>query len=153
MKRRHEHPSQAGFTILEVVLAMGVLVVGMTVLLSLLTFGAALSHTAVLRTQTATAIEAVLADLEESFFPLSDEGEVGEPVRVVDKALPTAPGVVYSATPTVNPDEPLEYSVAVEVSWETTGVRRAQRFETILLREISFGERMRRRFIERSLKQ
>ena len=62
--------------------------------------------------------------------------------------------MVYSATATPNPDgprdgdAPLEYRVDVDVSWEASGVRRARRYETILLREIPFGERLRRRFVE-----
>jgi len=152
MRLRHDLRT-AGFTIIEVVLAMGVLVLGMTVLLGLLTFGAALSQTAAMRTSSANAIEAVMADLEETLFPLSDDGEVGEPQNIERRALPTAPGVLYSATAVQNPDEPLEYLVTVDVTWQASGVQRAQRFETILLREISFGERMRRRFVEKSLRE
>ena len=86
-------------------------------------------------------------------FPLEEDGSVGEPLAIKDRALETAPGVLYSATAKQNPNNELEYLVAVEVYWETSGVRRAQRFETILLREIAFGERMRRRFVERSVSQ
>lgn len=140
-----------GFTILEVVLAMGILVIGMTVLISLLTFGAALSRTAAMRTAAAGAIESVLADLEESMFPLDADGEVGEPLPIVDREVPTASGVVYSATAEQNPDRPVEYRVDVDMRWKSRGVQRARRFTTIMLREIPFGERMRRQFVEGSL--
>lgn len=143
-------PPSGGFTILEVVLAMGILVMGMSVLLSLLTFGAALTRTAALRTTASTAIEAVVADLEESLFPLAPDGSAGEPRVITDRRVPGAPGVVYSATARPNPDHELEYAVDVEVSWESSGVRRARSFQTLLLREVPFGERMRRRFVERS---
>ena len=142
--------SKAGFTILEVVLAMGILVIGMTVLLSLFTFGAALGRTAELRTSAATAVEAVMADLSESFFPLEEDGSVGEPVAVVERAVRAAPGVVYSATSMPNPERPDEYRVDVEMWWRNAGVRRAKKFTTILLREVPFGERMRREFVEGS---
>ena len=139
----------AGFTILEVVLAMGILAVGTTVVLSLLTFGAVLSKSAALATASATAIDAVVADLEEQLFPLAEDGTVGEPAAIVERPVPGAPGVVYSASASPNPERPLEYRVDVELSWNTGGVRRAHSFRTILLREIPFGERMRRRFVER----
>ncbi len=145
--------SSAGFTLIEVVLAMGVLVLGMTMLISLFTFGAALSRTAELRTAAASAIDAVMADLEETLFPIDEEtGEVGEPEPIVERPVPGSPGVVYSAEPVPNPDEPREYRVEIVMTWKSSGVRRARTFETLMLREIPFGERMRRRFVERTLR-
>lgn len=138
---------RGGFTLIEVVLAMGILVFGMSVLLSLFTFGAAVTRSSALRTASAATVEAVLADLEESLFPLEPDGTVGEPGEVVDRPVPGAPGVVYSATATPNPDDPLEYRVDVELTWDSGGVRRATSFRTLLLREVPFGERMRRRFV------
>jgi type II secretory pathway component PulJ len=154
MKRAlHSNPSlrrKAGFTILEVVLAMGILVIGMTVLLSLFTFGAALSRSAEMRTSAAVAVDAVLADLSETFFPLAADGSVGAPTAIEERGLASAPGVLYSATPTQNPQRPDEYRVDVHLWWQGGGVRRGETFTTILLREVSFGERMRRRFVEGS---
>ncbi len=135
-----------GFTILEVVLAMGILVVGMTSLLSLFTFGAALARSAEMRSKSAAAIEAVVADLEETLFPIEENGEVGEPEAIAERAIPGIEGAVYSATPTVNPDDANEYKVDVEVSWTSKGVRRARTFTVLLLREVPFDERLRRRF-------
>ena len=137
-----------GFTIIEVVVAMGILLLGMTVILGLLTFGAALSRTAALRAAASSAAEAVVVNLEESFFPLEENGEVGEPTDIVERQLPVLRGFVYSARATVNPDNPTEYRVDIEMSWESAGVRRSSRFSTLLLREIPFGERLRREFID-----
>jgi prepilin-type N-terminal cleavage/methylation domain-containing protein len=142
---------RSGFTILEVVLAMGILAIGSTVVLSLLTFGAALSQSAVLSTSSAAAIEAVISDLEETLFPLGPDGTLGEPVPIEDRPVPGVPGVLYSATATANPDHPIEYRVDVDVRWRSGGARRERRFQTILLRELSFGERMRRQFVERGV--
>jgi len=143
-------PRAHGFTILEVVLAMGILVVGMTVLLSLFTFGAALSRSAEMRTSAAVAVDAVLADLSETLFPLAPDGSVEEPVAIEERSLASAPGVLYSATPMQNPQRPDEYRVDVQMWWQGGGVRRGEEFTTILLREVPFGERMRRRFVEGS---
>lgn len=144
--------SRAGFTILEVLLALAILVFGMTAVLGLLTFGAALTKTAEQRTHAAAAAEAVVADLQESLFPLvpAADGtlEPGEPRDVVDKALAGAEGVVYSAKAQPNPQRDGEYRVDVELSWLSGGVRREQRFTTLLLRELPFGERLRRTFID-----
>ena len=64
--------------------------------------------------------------------------------------MPGYPWIVYSARATHNPEpvpgraSPLEYRVDVELSWKTRGVRRVQRFSVLLLRQVPFGERMRR---------
>jgi len=144
-----------GFTIVEVVLAMGILLIGAAAILSMLTFGASLTRAAQLRTAAATAVEAVRADLEANMFPYDptldgEEGEIGPPQTFVDRAVPGLSQVVYSATPIQNPDLPREYRVDVDITWTTGGVERNKQITWIMLREISFGERLRRRFVEKS---
>lgn len=139
--------SRSGFTLIEVVLAMGILVTGMTMLLGLYTFGAAMAKTAQLRASSAAAVEAVVADLESSFFPLEADGSVGLPEPVEERPVPTAPGVVYSASGQPNPENPREWRVDVRLSWTSSGVRREETFTTILLREVPFDERLRRRLL------
>jgi prepilin-type N-terminal cleavage/methylation domain-containing protein len=143
----------AGFTIIEVLVALAILVFGMTAVIGMLTFGAALTRTALLRTSAASVTQAVVADLEETLFPPagaagSDASEAGPPVEVKDRPLPSLPDVVYSAQAQENPARPLEYRVDVEISWKAAGVRREMRFSTLLVREVPFGERLRRRVVE-----
>ena len=151
--------SRAAFTIIEVIVAMGILLVGMSSILGLLSFGAAMSRTAALRTAAAASIEAVVADLEESLFPLTRDAttgawQVGEPAAIVDRPLPNKPGVTYSARATGNPLEskrpggPLRYEVAVEMNWNSGGRSRSKVFHVLLLREVPFGERLRREFVQ-----
>jgi type II secretory pathway pseudopilin PulG len=144
--------ARTGFTLVEVVLAMFVLLLGMTSILGLLSFGAALSRTAALRSGAANAIEAVTTDLEETLFPLEldDEGDevAGEPRDVVDHEIPGHPGLVYSTTSLPNPENPLEYRVEVDMKWAVGGTTRSKRFTTLLLREVPFGERLRARVVE-----
>jgi hypothetical protein len=139
-------------TIVEVLVAMGILLIGLTAVLGLLTTGAALSRSAALRTTAAAASEAVVADLAETLFPLEDPeavfGGVGEPLDVVERVLPGEPNIVYSARARQNPERPLEYLVEVELAWRSAGVRRVRRFTTLMVRELAFGERLRRRFVE-----
>lgn len=147
----------AGFTLVEVVLAMFILLIGMTTILGLLSFGAALAKTAELRTGAANSIDAVLADLEENLFPLvlvDGVEAAGEPRDITARPVPDHPGLVYSARATPRPVDdrtlgrPLEYRVDVEVTWSTSGTKRSRAFSTILLREVPFGERLRLRFVE-----
>ena len=143
---------RAGFTLLEVLLAMVLLFIGMASILGLLSFGAGLARTASLRGASAEAIESVMTDLEERLFPLArdDSGAevVGEPRDRVDEPVPGHPGLTYSTRSTPNPENPLEYRVDVEVRWSVSGNARTKSFTTLLLRQIPFGERLRRDFIE-----
>lgn len=156
---------RSGFTLLEVVLAMGLLMVGMSVILTLLTFGAGLSRESEKRADAAAAVRAVVADLEESLFPLSAEGVIGEPVPITDRPLPGYPGLTYSATATVNPDRagdvplmetpgialragPIEYRVDISINWLAGGATQTRQFSALLPREVPFGTRMRRLFVD-----
>jgi len=148
---------QSGFTLLEVLLAMGVLLLGVSMLLGLLTFGAALARSAALRGKASVSVEAVVQDLEERLFTLLPDGTAGAPRPIADRPVPGTRGVVYSATAEPLPGSPLtdvggvsvarEYLVDIEVRWTTGGVQRTKAWRTVLLREVPFGERMRRRFL------
>ena len=140
----------SGFTILEVVLAMGILLIGVTAVIGLLTFGAALTHASQMRTAAANVSEAVLADLDESLFPLEEDGSVGEPNDFTDRPLPGFEGVTYSVKTVANPERPDEYRVDVEMKWESGGVLRSHEFSTLMAREVPFGERMRAEFVSRN---
>lgn len=135
--------ARAGFTILEVLVAMGILLFGMVAVLALLTWGAGTTRSAQLRTSAAAAAEAVVADLEESLFP-EVGGEAGEPLEIQARRPPGAAGVSYSARAVQNPERPVEYRVDVEMTWDSQGVRKDLSFTTLLLREVPFGERLRR---------
>ncbi len=160
--KRSRPGGSAGFTIIEVVLAMGLLLLGMSAILGLLSFGAALARTAALRTGAASAIEAVVAELEESLFPLQvdpDTGiaRAGEPHVIQGRPVPGHPGLVYNAEPIAvrgsddGPDVPQRYRVDIDITWQSGGRRRAKTFTALLLREVPFGERLRRQFIQRDL--
>ncbi len=148
--------AQAGFTLIEVMLAMFVLLLGMSSLLGLLTFGAALSRGAALRSASAGSVEKIVADLEESLFPLVlvDGLEVaGEPERIQDRPVPGHPGLFYDALATPLPDDrhspPLEYVVEIKMHWDLSGTRRSSDFKILMLREVPFGARMRQLLVER----
>ena len=134
---------RGGFTILEVILGMGILLIGMTAIIGLMTFGAALAHAAQMRTAAANVAEAIVADLDESLFPLEEDGSVGEPTEFENRPLPGFEGVTYSIETRVNPEHSDEYRVDVQMNWESGGVLRSQEFSTLMTREVPFGERMR----------
>ena len=156
---------RAGFTIIEVILAMGIMMIGMSVILTLMTFGAGLSRDAELRAESAGVARAVVADLEETLFPLTEDGLVGEPLELVDRPLAGYPELVYSAHATPNPARlgelglantagavleagPIEYRVDVSLSWKSRGESRGRTFSVLLTRQLPFGARLRRLFVD-----
>ena len=97
----------------------------------------------------------MVADIEVNMFPYvpSADGtadEVGGPVELVDRAVPNLSQVVYSAKARQNPELPREYRVDVEIRWTSGGVQREKKLTWILLKEITFGQRLRRRLVEKS---
>ena len=148
---------RGGFTIVEVVMAMFILLIGMTSILGLLSFGAALSRSAKLQSEASFAVEAIVADLEETLFPLEEQEDgtyaAGEPTDIVDRPVPGRPTLLYSATARPEPGAdpalgPVLYLVEIEVRWTNQDPRRAKRYQTLLKREVPFGERLRRRFVQ-----
>ena len=140
-------------------MAMFILLIGMTSILGLLSFGAAVARTASLRTESAFAIDAIVADLQETMFPLEiTEGGLevaGEPVDVIDRPVPGRPGLTFSARAVPEPAGdrsdlpavPSLYRVDIEVRWTVEGRTRNKRYQTLLIREVPFGERLRRKFV------
>ncbi len=156
---------QAGFTIVEVVLAMGVLMIGMSVILTLLTFGAGMSRNSQLRAESAAVVEAVVADLEEGLFPLDEQGVVGEPAAILDRLVPGHDDLYYTATAVPDPSRlddlalagqpgihlaggPVPYRVDVQLSWRSRGDKKRRSFTVLIMREVPFGARLRRLFVE-----
>lgn len=150
--------AHSGFTIVEVVVAMGILLLGMTAVVGLLSFGTALARTGELRTVGASVVEAAVADLEERLFPLDASDPAfpiaGPPPEEVERPVPGRPEIRYVARTRPNPDQvdwpggPLEWRVDIELRWQAGGSTRKEQFTTLLLREIPFGERLRRQFVE-----
>lgn len=152
-RRRRAPHARSGFTLIEVVLAMGIFLIGAAAILGFLTFGAALAQTAGLRTLSAEAIEAVVADLEENLFTLDEDGRVGEARELLDRPVPGYPELVYSVRTAEDESAEPETSaspevrVDVEIKWKGGAARRGRRVSVLLLKEVPFGERLRRQLV------
>lgn len=121
------HRRQAGFTLLEILVALGIFVVAVSSIVSLLLVAASSHKRAVDRTRAALLAEAVFADLE-------GQRRVGQPLQPITAGKhPDFPGMFY--------DLELEFSQQVNtvarakltVRWQREGKRRTHLFETMLL--------------------
>lgn len=144
---KHTHGATRGMTLLEVVLALGILAIGMASVLSLLSFGAALSTQAERRAGAAAVLGAVLPSLEERLFPLEADGTVGEPAVFEDRPVPGHPGYTHSVRAQriepAAPGLPELWRVDVAIHWRGAGGRRDLDFTTVYPRAVPFGERLR----------
>lgn len=146
MKRWHRD-DRRGMTLLEVVLALGILAIGMASVLSLLSFGAALSTQAERRAGASAVLGAVLPTLEERLFPLEADGTVGEPAVFEDRPVPGHEGYTHSVRARRleggAPGTPELWRIDVAIHWRGAGGRRDLDFTTVFPRAVPFGERLR----------
>lgn len=126
MVRRRER----GFTLIEILVAIGILAVGITAVLFLFAMGARSHRRATLRTQAALLAEAVVNRLQAEF------PEAAEPENLVNASDPDFPGFTYDVTFSRLPDNAEYYKVAVVVRWGEPGLpgteRDSETFPTVL---------------------
>ena len=131
-----------GFTLLEMLIAMGILTMGLGSVLALFSFGAALLRKAQERERGALAVEAIRADLASTLWRLRADGTIEEAPPVKDRPVPGDPTLHYSATLRENPDLPGEVGVEIEVVFREKGKARKETYRTLLVREVPFEIRM-----------
>jgi hypothetical protein len=140
---------RAGLTILEVVLAMGILAMGMAAIISIFTSAAALGVSARQRAEAAAALEYVVADVSERLFPLDEDGNVLEPARVERAPVPGFERLTFSAVASLaaqppGPGLPPLYRVDITIHWSEQGRDRGLEHSTLLPGAVSLSERLRR---------
>lgn len=140
---------RAGLTILEVVLAMGILALGMAAIISIFTSAASLGVSARQRAEAAAALEYVVADVSERLFPLDEDGGVLEPAQVERAPIPGFERLTFSARARLaalppGPGLPPLYRVDITIHWSEQGRARALEHATLLPGAVSLSERLRR---------
>lgn len=142
---------RAGLTILEVVLAMAILAMGLTAIISIFTSAASLGVSARQRANAAAALEYVVADVRERLFPVDEDGNVVEPARVDRAPVPGFEGLTYSleSQPVLVHEQPglaPLYRVDVTVHWSSQGRALGLEHAVLVPGAVSLGERLRREF-------
>lgn len=142
-----------GLSLIEVVLALGILALGLSSLLALFSFGAGMASNANLQAEAASSLDFIVADLEERLFLQDADGEWIEPRAIEDAPVPGNERLAYSAKATRDPrgdlgnGRPVLYRVDIDIAWRSQGIDRSVAARVLLPQSIPFGERLRRRFV------
>ena len=121
---------------------MGILVVGVSSVLGLLAFGAALQRTAERRGETSLAAEQVVADLRDSFVLQKDGSVSGPPSLTMDRDIEGHPTLKAHIELKKNPSLDSEYFATIQIQWMERGKMRSEDFRAIVEREAPFGQRV-----------
>jgi len=120
------------FTLIEVLLAIGILALGITAVLFLFSMGARSHRRAIDRTRAALLADTVVNDLRAS-FPPDDPPALPPNATHLD-----FPGFTYDVAFAQLPDSQHYYRVSVLVRWGSVGAppdpRNSETYETILQR-------------------
>lgn len=158
---------RAGFTLLEIIVALGVLAIGSTAAFALLVAAASAGRRAEHQVNAALLADTIIDDLAANLaldidltdLPLAttvlaerqERGDLPDDAPTApdpetryvrqDAVWPEYPDYKYDVAitplPGPVPDQPWEFLVEVEVRWSDQGQRRSARFSAILLRAVT----------------
>jgi type II secretory pathway pseudopilin PulG len=114
-----------GFTLVEVLVALGIFVVVVSGIVGLMLVATASHKRAVDNTRAALVADTVLAELESAIH----SGHTLAPIA--KRAHPDHPGVSYAVE--IHWIDGASAQVGIIVSWQREGQQREQRFATVLL--------------------
>jgi len=126
--------NRGGFTILEVLLAIGILALSITAVLFLFTMGTRSHKRALDRTRAAILAETVASELQARLGPTYDATQ-----PITNATHPDFPGFLYDVTFTPLYGGTSYYKVSVVVHWGDPGTaqeaRNSEKYETVLQRK------------------
>lgn len=120
----------AGFSLIEILIALAVLAVGLVGVFSLFAAATATHRRGVDHTTVSLLASAALSEARAALAADRD------PEDVTDEKLPGFPdGYVYDIAWEEIGNDRLEYRVTITVKWQRGGEPRSETFETVLLRQ------------------
>lgn len=139
----------AGFTLLELLIAMAILTFGITTLLGVLSVGVGTRRTAEMRGRAVVLADRILHDLQRSTLaehPIpTDPDWVAEDLAIeseVVEVIDGFPGMRYTASYTTDQARPDLVLVTVRVAWNEQGEEQGVELKRILPRQVPFSRRV-----------
>ena len=142
---------QRGFTLVEMIFAVGILVFGLTALIGVLTVGVSTRRTAELKSRASLAADGVVQHLQEEVlsdprFALGAEKAPGKPgdalPPIVLDPLPGSPGLSARVELTRSESDPDLLLAEITIAWRERGEAISERFFRIVAREVPFARRV-----------
>jgi prepilin-type N-terminal cleavage/methylation domain-containing protein len=126
-----------GFTLIEIIVALGIMAVGVTSALSLFTAATALHKRSLDKMNAAFMADTVMSEIEDRLMTAGGADLNNSATGTV----PGFPGYEYEASFIPLDDAGLEYFVDCAISWKVKGVKQIEKFQTVLIKRISYRER------------
>lgn len=137
--------AQSGFTLAEMLVALGILLVGITSLLGAMSTSVAQRRTTDARHELTALCDGALLRVQQEAVRAPD----GNPspldlefVPMVDQPAPGFPGMRWSATATVDETLPTLWLVRLTVKWLDGGEQTTAEFLRVLPRQLPLRERV-----------
>lgn len=141
-------PSTAGFTLLELLVAMGILTLGVTTLLGVMTVGVDSRRSAEMRARAVTLAGRILQDVQRGHLaehPLPEEyrdpGELAIP-RLVVEEVDGEPKLRYTVDFASAEERADLVLVTVRVAWLEQGAEQGVALQRLLPRQVPFAQRV-----------
>ncbi|MCA8973759.1 MAG: prepilin-type N-terminal cleavage/methylation domain-containing protein [Planctomycetes bacterium] len=147
MADRRGNPSAAGFTLAEMLAALGILLVGIVALLGALGSSVGQRRTTDARLAATAACDYAVMRVREEATRLTAAAESDldlELVALQDQSVPGFEGMTWSATTTVDDMRPDIWLVRIEMRWLEEGEDSSEVFLRILPKSLPLGARVRR---------
>ena len=138
--RPHEG-TERGFTLTEMLVALAILIFGLTALAGSMTVGVSERRGSEMRFRAIHMVDRVFHDLREKYF-LEKDPDTGPLQATPRTEVPGYPGMQYTAKFKEDPDDPQVVLARVEITWKEQGERIAEVFERIMIREKPFSRRI-----------
>ena len=138
------HPTQRGFTLTEMLVALSILMFGLTALAGSMMAGASQRRGSEMRFRAVHMVDRVFQQLREEYLPKHDPDAGPVPPITADQSpeVPGYPGMKYTAEFVADPDHPRVVLCRLRVSWREQGERVAEVFERVLVHEKPFSRRI-----------
>lgn len=138
---RAQPRGRAGFTLIEVLIAMGVFLVGVTALMGLFHFGGSMETSARAHASLAPAVEPLVASIKDSVWLLDAAGVPSERRELREQPVPGAPGYRYDLVVEPAGDDP-DLHRARLLFYRSSPERPAARVNFLLPRRVPLQRRL-----------
>jgi prepilin-type N-terminal cleavage/methylation domain-containing protein len=133
----------AGFTLIELMIAIGILLFGVTTLAGVLSVGLGTRRSAEQQLRASALVDQVLLELEQDVLPGIDPLATELPPVEVD-GPPGFPELKYRVDFTLDPERPEVVLARIEIGWREQGDWITTRFRRVLFRQAPFAQRVQR---------